>query len=138
MNEPIGNNISLKASIRLVEPKGKLQGFASVVVGDGLAIDNFRILKGENGLYVGMPSYLDSAKKPREVCRPLSKGFYGQLQATVLDAYSARIEKALEAGEVKRDAPSLADRLASGKERAAAYIPAPTTPAPNRAQGVAL
>ena len=140
MSDPISNNIPLKATVRLVEPKGKLQGFASVVVGDSLAIDNFRIMAGANGLYVGMPGYLDSAKKSHDLCRPMSKEFYAQLEATVLDAYHRRIEKALAAVEPKQDAPTqgLADKLAAAKERVAAYNAALPAPAPSRAQSASL
>ena len=138
MNEPNFNNISLKAHARLVEPKGKLVGFASVIVGDGLVIDNFRILNGKNGMYVGMPGYLGKDKKPHDVCRPITKDFYAQLQTTVLDAYAAQKEKARTAGEVKRETPSIMDRLTAGKDRAPAVNTAPAMPAPGRASGVAL
>ena len=139
MNDPMNNNISLKAHVRPVEPKGKLLGFASVVVGDSIVIDNFRVLNGKNGMYVGMPSFLDKDKKPRDVCRPITKDFYAQLQSAVADAYRARLEKAQPVGEAKRDAPGIMDRLAAGKERSAAYsAAAKSAPAPMRSADAAL
>lgn len=49
-------DMKLDVDVRLIEPRGNLMGFANVTVNDCLRIDDFKVLQGEKGLFVGMPS----------------------------------------------------------------------------------
>ena len=41
-------------SVRPIEPQGKLIGFASVNIG-GIVIDDFKVVNGKNGIFLGNP-----------------------------------------------------------------------------------
>lgn len=48
----------MQITVRPIEPKGNLLGFASVKIGP-IAIDDFKIVEGRDGLFVGAPSKPD-------------------------------------------------------------------------------
>ena len=45
----------ITVSVRPIEPQGKLIGFASVHFG-GVVIDDFKVVDGKNGIFLGAPS----------------------------------------------------------------------------------
>lgn len=50
--------LDMEITVRPIEPQGNLLGFASVKVGP-ITMDNFKIVEGKDGLFVGMPSRPD-------------------------------------------------------------------------------
>ncbi len=47
--------LKLDVSVRPIEPKGNLVGFASLKFNDSFVIDDFKVLESDKGLFVGMP-----------------------------------------------------------------------------------
>lgn len=72
-------DMKLDVDVRLIEPRGNLMGFANVTVNDCLRIDDFKVLQGEKGLFVGMPSKesrAGTARRPTMTpCGPLQRSF---------------------------------------------------------------
>ena len=87
--------LKLDVTARLIEPKGNLVGFASLRINDSFVIDDFRILQGDKGLFVGMPSKPDKSSRSgyRETARPITKEFRAELTEAVAAAYHAEVEK---------------------------------------------
>jgi len=54
--------VPITVSVRPIEPQGKLIGFASVNFG-GVVIDDFKVVDGKNGIFLGAPSKPDSASR---------------------------------------------------------------------------
>lgn len=52
--------MKLDVSVRPIEPKGNLVGFASLKINNSFVIDDFKILQGDKGLFVGMPRSYDA------------------------------------------------------------------------------
>jgi stage V sporulation protein G len=67
--------MKLDVSVRPIEPKGNLVGFASLKINNSFVIDDFKILQGDKGLFVGMPSKPDRKSKTgyRDTARPSPK-----------------------------------------------------------------
>lgn len=80
-----------KANVTLINKPGNLKGFASVSVGDGFAVTGIRILEGENGLFVSMPSR-KTEKGYEDICFPTTKESREQLHKTVMEAYEYKLE----------------------------------------------
>ena len=49
------STIPISVTVRPIEPQGKPIGFASVNIG-GVVIDDFKVVNGENGIFLGSPS----------------------------------------------------------------------------------
>ena len=52
--------VPIEVSVRPIEPQGKLIGFASVNIG-GIVIDDFKVVNGKNGIFLGEPRDRKSA-----------------------------------------------------------------------------
>ena len=55
--------IKLEATVRPIEPRGKMIGFASINFGGAITLHDFRIFNGEKGLFVTPPSVKDSTTR---------------------------------------------------------------------------
>lgn len=121
-------------SVRPIEPKGNLVGFASVCFGNSFVVDDFKVLQSKKGLFVGMPSKPDKSSKTgyRDTAKPITAEFRTALTGAVVTAYHAAIEKlqnraaAVEAPA--EDKPSIKEQLEAGAKQSAkeaAEKPAP-------------
>lgn len=114
--------MKLDVTVRLVEPKGNLVGFANLRINDSFLIDDFKILQSEKGLYVGMPSKPDKNSKTgyRETARPITKAFRAELFEAVATAYHAEVEKLqARAAAILPTEKSFKEQLADGAKLAA-------------------
>jgi len=77
-----------------IEPKGSLLGFANVTVNEAITIKDFRILNGENGLFVGMPSKPDqSSEKGYRNTVYISKDYLDTFSDAVIGAYQITLKR---------------------------------------------
>jgi DNA-binding cell septation regulator SpoVG len=119
--------LKLDVTARLIEPKGNLLGFASIVLNDSFVIDDISIVRGKTGIFAGMPSKPDPSKPSgyKQTARALGD-FRGQLNGAVAEAYHAQVEKikahAMAHGEHAQSAeqgkPSIKKDIAEGKRQA--------------------
>ena len=132
-NSTAGLDLKLDANVRLIPPTNNLLAFASVKIADCFVVDNIKVVAGEKGLFVDMPSAQDKNGKFHNICFPVTTLFHAKLEAAVLSGYAAAVEKNMNIGEAQKEfaeKPEIAGRLAANKEKAAAHNasrPAPTT-----------
>ena len=115
--------MKLDISVRPIEPKGNLLGFASLKINDSFVVDDFRILQGDKGLFVGMPSKPDRKSKTgyRDTARPVTKEFRAELTEAMTAAYHEAVEKlqARAAAIPLKEKQSIQKQLADGEKQAA-------------------
>ncbi len=54
--------VPIEVTVRPIEPQGKLIGFASVNIG-GVVVDDFKVVDGKNGVFLGAPSKPDPTSR---------------------------------------------------------------------------
>lgn len=111
----------------IAEPKGNTVGFASVTIGDMFAVHGIRVMNGEKGIFAAMPSVKDSKGEYRDVCFPVTADLRKQLNAAVVEAYSAAKEQ--ERPSVKeqmQEAAKTAEKAAPKKAPAEKTADKPT------------
>lgn len=78
--------------INKTKGEGKVKAFATVTLDGLFAVRNIRIVEGENGVFVSMPSERDTregAERPfRDIFFPVSADARKLLVDAVLDAYA--------------------------------------------------
>ncbi len=75
-------------SIFTMEGSDKLKAFADVVLDDEYAIHGLKVMEGNDGLWVGMPSRYDKKNDTyRDIFHPISKEAREKLFNAVLDEY---------------------------------------------------
>ena len=68
-------------------PQGKLLGFASVTFDGCFVVHNLRIVSGEKGVFVAMPSRQLPNSKFVDVAHPITNEMREKIQQTVLQQY---------------------------------------------------
>ena len=111
--------IPIEVSVRPIEPQGKLIGFASVNFG-GVVVDDFKVVNGQNGIFLGAPSKPDPTSRSgyRSTVRITDRATQEQLNAAGVEAYHTAVEKLIARAEAVRPAPIREQMDKAGKEAA--------------------
>ncbi|MCX5782478.1 MAG: septation regulator SpoVG [Elusimicrobia bacterium] len=72
----------------------KLKAYAAVTFDDVFVIHNLRIVKGERGLMVCMPSRKKTDGTFKDIAHPINSDFRHELEQKVLIAYEAKLKEA--------------------------------------------
>lgn len=117
--------LRLDVTARLIDPIKSLMGFATVTVNNCFVVEDFKIMQGEKGLYVGMPSKPDKGSRTgyRDTVKPITSEFRKELCGAILNAYEQEIEKLQARINAARQAPaperqSIKEQLEAGKQAA--------------------
>jgi stage V sporulation protein G len=71
------------------EPKGSTKAYASIAVGDLVAIRGIRVVDGEKGMFAAMPqSYDKKTEKYHDIAFPLTKDLREDINAAVIGEYN--------------------------------------------------
>ena len=75
-------------SVRKVEKEGsRMKGIASVVLDDSFAVHDIRIIEGEKGLFIAMPSRKNALGEYRDIAHPINPEVRAMFEEAILDAY---------------------------------------------------
>ena len=84
-------------TVRKFDREGSnVKGFASVVLDDAFAIYDIRIIEGENGLFIAMPSKKKATGGFSDICHPLNSDVRKEFQDAILEEYNNAPDVAVE------------------------------------------
>lgn len=66
----------------------RMKGKASVVIDDAVAIHDIRILEGDNGLFIAMPSRKTPVGEYKDVAHPINKEVRAMFEKAIFDKYN--------------------------------------------------
>ncbi len=76
-------------SVRRVEKEGsRMKGIASVVLDDSFAVHDIRIIEGDNGLFIAMPSRKTATGGYRDIAHPINPDMRKMLQDAIIDEFN--------------------------------------------------
>ena len=76
-------------NVRKVEKEGsRMKGIASVLLEDCFAIHDIRIIEGDNGLFIAMPSRKTATGGYRDIAHPINPETRALFEEAVLEAYN--------------------------------------------------
>lgn len=75
--------------IKKVEGENKLKAYASVTFDDSFVIHNIKVIQGNNGLFIAMPSRRTRSGEMKDVAHPINSQFREKVQNAILEAYQA-------------------------------------------------
>ena len=75
--------------IRKVEDEGKLRAYVTVTFDNVFVVHNVKIIEGQNGLFIAMPSRKTANGEYKDVAHPISPEFRAELQDKILAEYNA-------------------------------------------------
>ena len=74
--------------IRKVEDEGKLRAYVTVTFDNCFVVHNVKIIEGQNGLFIAMPSRKTANGEYKDVAHPISPDFRSELQNKILEEYN--------------------------------------------------
>lgn len=72
---------------KIQKPDGMLKAVASITLENCFVVHDIKILEGESGLFVGMPSRKTAEGDYKDIAHPLNSETRDQIRDLVLDAY---------------------------------------------------
>ncbi len=77
--------------VRKVNPEGKMKAIVSVTFDDSFVVHDVKVVEGQNGLFVAMPSRKTPDGEYRDIAHPISSSAREVIQSAVLKAYQEAI-----------------------------------------------
>ena len=81
--------------IRKVTKESKMKAVVSITIDDEFVIHDIKVIDGEKGLFIAMPSRKTAEGDYRDIAHPISREAREVVQSTILEAY----ENVLLSGE---------------------------------------
>lgn len=77
--------------IRKVLRNNNLKGVASITFDDMFAIHDIKIIEGEKGMFIAMPSRQTEDGNYRDICHPINTETRAEIQEAVFKAYNEAV-----------------------------------------------
>ncbi|WP_088810762.1 MULTISPECIES: septation regulator SpoVG [Listeria] len=91
--------------LRRVETDGRMRAIASITLDEEFVVHDIRVIDGNNGLFVAMPSKRGVDGEFRDIAHPINSDTRGKIQDVVLAEYERVGEE--EASEVSEETESV-------------------------------
>lgn len=73
--------------IRKINQEGKMKAIVSVTLNDAFVVHDVKVVEGQNGLFVAMPSKRMPDGEFKDIAHPISQDARSVIQQAVLQAY---------------------------------------------------
>ncbi|HIV74481.1 MULTISPECIES: septation regulator SpoVG [unclassified Pseudogracilibacillus] len=80
--------------LRRVSTEGKMRAIASITFDDEFVVHDVRVIDGNNGLFVAMPSKRTADGEFRDIAHPINSKMREKIQTAVLKTYEEKGEEA--------------------------------------------
>ena len=75
-------------NVRKIEKEGsRMKGIASILLDDSFAVHDIRIIEGDNGLFIAMPSRKTATGGYRDIAHPINPEVRSMFEDAILKAY---------------------------------------------------
>ncbi|MDO4711368.1 MAG: septation regulator SpoVG [Peptostreptococcaceae bacterium] len=82
--------------VRKLSDDGKMRGIVSVTFDNAFVVHDIKIIEGQNGLFIAMPSRKVSEGEFRDIAHPINADMRWELQSRILQAYEEARENVIE------------------------------------------
>ena len=72
---------------KVVAKEGKLKAVVSITLDDEFVVHDIKVLEGEKGLFIAMPSRKASDGEYRDIAHPITSGTREKIQKMILEKY---------------------------------------------------
>lgn len=82
--------------LRRVNTEGRMRAIASITLDQEFVVHDIRVIDGNNGLFVAMPSKRTPDGEFRDIAHPINSNTRNKIQEAVLEAYRQAGESEVE------------------------------------------
>ena len=83
--------------IRKVEKEGKMKAVVSITIDEEFVVHDIKIIEGEKGLFIAMPSRKAADGEYRDIAHPINSSTREKIQSTILVKYEELLQEEPEA-----------------------------------------
>jgi stage V sporulation protein G len=77
--------------VRKVAKEGKMKAVVSITLDEEFVVHDIKVIEGEKGLFIAMPSRKASDGEYRDIAHPINSDTREKIQQIILDKYSAAL-----------------------------------------------
>ena len=79
--------------VRKVTKEGKLKAVVSITMDDEFVVHDIKVIEGEKGLFIAMPSKKATDGEYRDVAHPINSGTRERIQTMILEKYEEALKE---------------------------------------------
>ncbi len=79
--------------VRKVTKEGKMKAVVSITFDDEFAVHDIKIIEGEKGLFIAMPSRKTTDGEYRDIAHPINSETRDRIQKLILEKYEEVLEQ---------------------------------------------
>lgn len=79
--------------IRVVSKESKMKAVVSVTFDEAFVVHDIKVIEGEKGLFIAMPSKRTPDGEYRDVAHPINAGMRAKIQNMILEKYEEALEE---------------------------------------------
>ena len=79
--------------IRKVDKEGKMKAVVSITIDDEFVVHDIKVIDGEKGLFIAMPSRKASDGEYRDIAHPINSGTRERIQNLILKKYEEVLQE---------------------------------------------
>ena len=83
--------------VRKITKEGKMKAIVSITLDDEFVVHDIKVIEGEKGLFIAMPSKKATDGEYRDIAHPINSSTREVIQKTILDCYAKALEEPDEA-----------------------------------------
>ena len=82
--------------VRKVAKEGKLKAVVSITMDEEFVVHDIKVIEGENGLFIAMPSKKALDGEYRDIAHPINSGTRERIQGIILQKYEEALQEETE------------------------------------------
>lgn len=80
--------------VRKVTKEGKMKAVVSITLDDEFVVHDIKVIEGDKGLFIAMPSRKSSDGEYRDIAHPLNSDTRDKIQTVILKSYEEALQEA--------------------------------------------
>lgn len=85
--------------IRRIAKEGKMKAIVSVTLDDAFVVHDIKVIEGEKGLFIAMPSRRASDGEFRDIAHPINTETREHLQSLIFEKYKESLQESSDSYE---------------------------------------
>ena len=77
--------------VRMVSKDSKMKAVVSITLDNEFVVHDIKVIEGEKGLFIAMPSKKSAEGEYRDIAHPISSGMREMISRAILDAYEKAV-----------------------------------------------
>lgn len=79
--------------VRLISSESRLRGIVTITFEDSFVVHDIRVIEGENGIFVAMPSKKMPNGVFRDIAHPINSDMRNHVEEKIIEAYNVALEE---------------------------------------------